>query len=138
MTQPFGVVKPADKNEKQDKKKKAEKKPRHADGKGNHRPFQAEMQKIQDEERRVKEAAKVEHQKKKEDEKRKAQQAEQAAKYGDIWKYADEKKTQHDLPEDFYQKLKAAPNKGAAKKLVRDFLQERDRLAALASLPAGG
>ncbi len=124
----FGVIKPADKSEKAEKKEKKAKKPE-----DRNQPLRAEMDKIQNEERKAKEEAKKAHQAKKEAEtkqaKQAATQAAQAAKFGDIWRYADQKKAQHNLPEDIYQKLRACEIKGEAKKILKNFLQEQERQA---------
>lgn len=121
MSQQFGVVKPADKGAKFDKK--AKKPERAADG-GKHKPLLAEMQKLQNDERKAKEEAKVAHQKKKEQEKKQAVEAAKAEKFGDIWAYADEKKKQHSLPDDLHQQIRSCQTKGEAKRIVKAYLQK--------------
>jgi hypothetical protein len=128
----FGVVKPADKTEKQEKKKDKKEHGRKPDE--GHRPFKIEMQKIQDEQQKVREEIKLAQQQKKEEEKKKSQEAAQAAKFGEVWKYAEEKKAQHNLPEAIYQKLRGCECKGAAKNIVKNFLQEQAKQQAIQSI----
>jgi len=116
----FGVVKPADKSEKSEPKKKRAKKD------GINKPFEGQLAQLRDKERKEKDAKKLVALQKREAEKQKEKEAAEAAKHAAINRYAEDVQKRHPwLPSSFLEEIKACEKRGAAKRLLRIFLQQK-------------
>jgi superfamily I DNA and/or RNA helicase len=121
MADKYGVVKPADKAEKQ---VKADKKPQKAKDEGIHKPLALDMKKLQNEEQQKRQGEKAAAKKSKEEEKKKEAEKKEQDQFGKIYSYADQVKSRHTgLSDDLYKKIRSSKTKGEAKRILREYLQ---------------
>jgi hypothetical protein len=126
MADKYGVVKPADKTEKQAKpEKKIQPK---AKDEGIHQPLAADMKKLQsDQQQKRQEEKTAAHKAKADDRKKEAEkkaEKKEQDQFGKIYAYSDEVKKRHpNLPDDLYKKIHSSKTKGEGKKLLREYLQ---------------
>lgn len=97
---------------------------------GKYTPFAAEMNKISAEENRIKEEARKKAEAARAEAEVKKKEAEHRAKFASVFAYADSVKERHpDIPAELLEKIKTSKTGGEAKRLVRDWVIEKDKAA---------
>ena len=95
---------------------------------GIHKPLQAEMNKIGEEQRKVREEARQKAEVVRLATEEKKREAELREKFAGIYSYSDEIKIRHpDIPSALLAQIKASKTGGEAKRLVKDWLIEKEK-----------